>query len=198
MPNLALVRRSAQHARRLALLGVSMPPAMGSVVRLGPRRRRHGQWPAGKRGPHDHAVVVVGPLAPPLTGPSPSLRAGTRARPGRPAKQEFSRPDENPPAVLCPRDLSGPCPAVSGRIQASCTNTITIADCRIVTAATWRSMICLAVKAFGMGGGGVGSLPRSRAGAPPSGAGGPCPRPPDQIDSLPRVVLFRRHFTNPA
>ncbi len=41
MPNLALVRRSAQHARRLALLGVSMPPAMGPVVRLGPRRRRH-------------------------------------------------------------------------------------------------------------------------------------------------------------
>ena len=42
MPNLALVRRSAQHARRLALLGVSMPPAMGSVVRLGPRCRRGG------------------------------------------------------------------------------------------------------------------------------------------------------------
>ena len=41
MPNLALVRRPAQHARRLALLGASMPPAMGSVVRLGPRRRRH-------------------------------------------------------------------------------------------------------------------------------------------------------------
>ena len=40
MPNLALVRRSAQHARRLVLLGVPMPPATGSVVRLRPRRRR--------------------------------------------------------------------------------------------------------------------------------------------------------------
>ncbi len=113
------------------------------------QHRRHGQFPAGKRGPHDAAVVVVGTLgvlgaalvtarANPCPSPVPPRPYGPGPAPGPDARQNrnFPRPGESPPAVLYPRDLPGPYPAVSGRIPASGTNKITIADCGRGTAVT--------------------------------------------------------------